>query len=180
MPHSWWVLSCPTGIEHGPLAVKSRNSPQPSLYFCFFIPHLVYLLQESLKLMVTVRTWVRSLGWEDPLEKGKATHSSILARRIPWTVYSPWAHKELDMTERLLLHFHFHGSCTQGPGTSFIHLWAESPVYLALAVDLVKCPVNWLQLLLAMVQEPLVSTDLDNHPWRRAHLWKSAFLEEKF
>ena len=30
--------------------------------------------------------WVRSLGWEDPLEKGKATHSSILAWRIPWTV----------------------------------------------------------------------------------------------
>ena len=32
------------------------------------------------------KTWVRSLGWEDPLEKGKATHSSILAWRIPWTV----------------------------------------------------------------------------------------------
>ena len=31
-------------------------------------------------------TWVRSLGWEDPLEKGKTTHSSILAWRIPWTV----------------------------------------------------------------------------------------------
>ena len=31
-------------------------------------------------------TWVRSLGWEDPLEKGKATHSSIVAWRIPWTV----------------------------------------------------------------------------------------------
>ena len=30
--------------------------------------------------------WVRSLGWEDHLEKGKATHSSILAWRIPWTV----------------------------------------------------------------------------------------------
>ena len=30
-------------------------------------------------------TWVPSLGWEDPLEKGKATHSSILAWRIPWT-----------------------------------------------------------------------------------------------
>ena len=30
-------------------------------------------------------TWVRSLGWEDPLEKGTATHFSILARRIPWT-----------------------------------------------------------------------------------------------
>ena len=31
-------------------------------------------------------TWVQSLGWEDPLEKGKATHSSILTWRIPWTV----------------------------------------------------------------------------------------------
>ena len=33
-------------------------------------------------------TWVPSLGWEDPLEKGKATHSSVLAWRIPWTVES--------------------------------------------------------------------------------------------
>ena len=31
-------------------------------------------------------TWVQSLGWEDTLEKGKATHSNILAWRIPWTV----------------------------------------------------------------------------------------------
>ena len=31
-------------------------------------------------------TWVRSLGWEDPLEKGMAAHSSILAWRIPWTM----------------------------------------------------------------------------------------------
>ena len=34
----------------------------------------------------TRETWVRSLGWEDPLEKGKATRSGILAWRIPWTV----------------------------------------------------------------------------------------------
>ena len=33
-------------------------------------------------------TWVRSLGWDNPLEKGKTTHSSILAWRIPWTVQS--------------------------------------------------------------------------------------------
>ena len=32
------------------------------------------------------KTWVRPLGWEDSLEKGKATHSSFLAWRIPWTV----------------------------------------------------------------------------------------------
>ena len=31
-------------------------------------------------------TWILPLDWEDPLEKGKATHSSILAWRIPWTV----------------------------------------------------------------------------------------------
>ena len=35
-----------------------------------------------------VGAWVQSLSWEDPLEKGKTTHSSILAWRIPWTVYS--------------------------------------------------------------------------------------------
>ena len=34
------------------------------------------------------KTWVPSLGWEDSLEKGKATHSSILAWRIPWTIQS--------------------------------------------------------------------------------------------
>ena len=31
-------------------------------------------------------TWVQSLGWKDPLEKGTATHSSVLAWRIPWTI----------------------------------------------------------------------------------------------
>ena len=45
------------------------------------------------------KTWVQSLGWEDPLEKGRATHSSILAWRIPWTIYSPWGHKQSHMTE---------------------------------------------------------------------------------
>ena len=46
--------------------------------------------------------WVQSLDWEDPLEKGKATHSSILAWRIP-CLYSPWGCKESDMTEQLSL-----------------------------------------------------------------------------
>ena len=48
-------------------------------------------------------TWVQSLGWEDPLEKGTAIHSSILAWRIPWT--SPWSHKMSDTIEQLSLHF---------------------------------------------------------------------------
>ena len=42
-------------------------------------------------------TWLRSLGWEDPLEEGKATHSSILSWRILWTVLS-MGRKELDTT----------------------------------------------------------------------------------
>ena len=50
------------------------------------------------------KTRVRSLGREDPLEKEMAIHSSILAWKIPWTeepgrLYSPWGHKESDMTE---------------------------------------------------------------------------------
>ena len=36
-------------------------------------------------LPAMLETWVQSLGWEDPLEKGMVTHSSILAWRIPWT-----------------------------------------------------------------------------------------------
>ena len=52
-------------------------------------------------------TWVRSLHWEDPLEKEMATHSSILAWRIHrWRSlvgYGPRGHKELDMTKQLTL-----------------------------------------------------------------------------
>ena len=56
---------------------------------------IVYPLQHSWASLVAQlvknlaamqETWVRSLGWEDPLEKGTAAHSSILAWRIPWTV----------------------------------------------------------------------------------------------
>ena len=54
-------------------------------------------------LPVMWETWVRALGQEDPLEKEMATHSSILAWRIPWigelVGYSPWGRKESDMTE---------------------------------------------------------------------------------
>ena len=45
---------------------------------------LVAQLVKNLPAML--ETWVRSLGWEDPLEKGKVTHSSTLAWRILWTV----------------------------------------------------------------------------------------------
>jgi len=50
-------------------------------------------------LLAMQETCVQSLGWEDLLEKGMVTHSSVLAWRIP----CPWGRKELDMTERLSL-----------------------------------------------------------------------------
>ena len=50
-------------------------------------------------------SWVQSLSWEDPLEKGKATHSSILAWRIPWTTVHGVAKSWTSLSN-----FHFHGS----------------------------------------------------------------------
>ena len=57
------------------------------------------LVAQSVKSLPAMQeTWVQSLGWDDPLEEGMATHSSILAWRIP-TVHG--GHKESDTTERL-------------------------------------------------------------------------------
>ena len=69
---------------------------------------------QMVKHLSAVReTQVQSLGWEDPLEKETAAHSSTLAWKIPWTeepgrLHSPWDHKESDMTERL----HFFTFCS--------------------------------------------------------------------
>ena len=65
-------------------------------------------MTEQLSLSLMQETWIRSLGQEDPLEKGMATHSSILAWRTPWTEEKlagccPWGCKQSDTTERLTL-----------------------------------------------------------------------------
>ena len=62
--------------------------------------------QMAKNLPAVQETRGQSLRWEDPLEKGMATHSSILAWRIPWTeepggLYSPWARSDSDKTEQL-------------------------------------------------------------------------------
>ena len=63
------------------------------------------MAQRVKNLPAMQETWVQSLGQEDPLEEGMATHSSILAwesqRQKTLTGYSPWGPKELDTTERL-------------------------------------------------------------------------------
>ena len=57
------------------------------IFYVYVLFQLVYSLIAQLiqNLPVMQETWAWSLGWEDPLEKGKATHSSILAWRPPWT-----------------------------------------------------------------------------------------------
>ena len=81
----------------------SHSTDSLSLFLCgAHVPlaaFLVVVVVQTVKCLSAMQeTWLRSLGWEDPMEKGKATYSSILAWRILWTV-CPWGHKELDTTE---------------------------------------------------------------------------------
>ena len=103
------------------LAQKLDLEPRTLLLETAFISNPTTILQSSLvaqlvrNLPAMWETWVRSLGWEDPLEKGKATHSSILPWRIPWTIgeaksqtrlsdfHSPFHHFTDENTEALRL-----------------------------------------------------------------------------
>ena len=57
-------------------------------YYFKFVPTFIYtafLMAQTVKHLPAMReTWVRSLGWEEPLEKEMATYSSTLAWKIPW------------------------------------------------------------------------------------------------
>ena len=71
---------------------------------CRSIESIASLLAQIVKNLPTMqKTWVQSQDWDDPLEKGMATHSNVLAWRMPWTEslagYSPRGRKELDTTE---------------------------------------------------------------------------------
>ena len=78
--------TCNAG-DPGSIPGSGRSTGEGTVYpLQYSWASLVALVVKNLPAMQ--ETWVRSLGWEDPLEKGKATHSSILAWRIPWTVYS--------------------------------------------------------------------------------------------
>ena len=61
-------------------------------------------------------TWVWSLGWEDPLKKGKATHSSLLAWKIPWTIQSMGSQRvRHDWATLTSLHFTSHPTESKSP-----------------------------------------------------------------
>ena len=73
--------------------VAQNRSPTSSLFKMFFFAFYLFtyffwafFVAQTVKNLPTMQeTWVRSLSQEDPLEKGMATHPSILAWRIPWT-----------------------------------------------------------------------------------------------
>ena len=94
--------------------IISPKSPLTSL-----VASLVAQLVKN--LLAVWETWVQSLGWEDPLEKGTATHSSILAWRIPWTVHG------VTKSQTQLSDFHFqptHRIFSSHPGNSKL-CWFE-------------------------------------------------------
>ena len=77
------------------------------VFFCLSLTEDSLMAQTVKCLPAMQKTWIQSLCWEDLLEKEMATHSSILAWRIPWTeepsrLYSPWSSKT---SSQLLFHF---------------------------------------------------------------------------
>ena len=69
--------------------LQNLSFPYHSMLFLFIMPpttRVASLVTQMVKnLPAMQKTWVQSMGREDPLEKGMATHSSILALKIPWT-----------------------------------------------------------------------------------------------
>ena len=114
-------------------------------------------------------TWVPSLGWDYSLEKETATHSSILAWKIPWSVwslagYSPWGRKELDRTEQLHLlttsysYFVFVHVCVcvYGKHTFEIYSVSEFQVYSTVWLTIITMLIRSQELILC-INESLYS-----------------------
>ena len=114
------------------LSPYSLFLPSYILYINFSFFHLRWLLKCVVIMLGTAslvaqpvknppamwETWVWSLGWEGPLEKGKATHSSILAWRIPWSVVHGITNSWTQLSD-----FHFHM-----PESSSVHWWGFQTV----------------------------------------------------
>ena len=89
IPNLPYFLDCKTSwVVNQPIEYFFSGGGRSTIYIItIYGKSWASLVAQLVKNPPTMReTWVRSLGWEDPLEKGKATHSSILAWRIPWTI----------------------------------------------------------------------------------------------
>ena len=67
------------------LVDEMSSGPEPKYEVGYGLSGLPWWAQLVMNPPAMQETWVRFLGWEDSLKKGKATHSSILAWRIPWS-----------------------------------------------------------------------------------------------
>ena len=76
--------ACSAG-DHS-LIPGSGRSPEEGIGYPLQYSWASLVAQLVKNLPAMWKTWIQSLGWKDPLEKGEGTHSSILAWRIPWTV----------------------------------------------------------------------------------------------
>ena len=101
--NSWCSLAC----RHITLSLPSSE------HICFHSESialaltLVLLVAQMVKnLPAMLETWVQTLGWEESLEKGMATHSSILAWKIPWTEKSGRHLHEVAKNRTRLSDFH--------------------------------------------------------------------------
>ena len=91
-------------LRHSDFFTVQLSHPYMTTGKTIALTRRTFLVAQMVKHLSTMReTRVQSLCWEDPLEKGKATHSSILAWRIPWT--SPWG---TTKSQTQLSNFHFH------------------------------------------------------------------------
>ena len=86
IPDSSVGKECACNAADPSSTLGSRRSAGEGIGYPLQYPWASLVAQLVKNLPAMQETWVQSLGWEGPLEKGKATHSSILAWRIPWTV----------------------------------------------------------------------------------------------
>ena len=118
----WHSLLPPPSLDTSPRAapVCPRTWTAVSSFSPWFPSPAAQMVKNPL---ATQETQAQSLGWEDPLEKGMAIHSSFLAWRIPQTGdpggLQSMGCKELDMTE----HFHFHLFPHLGPLPTCLLTW---------------------------------------------------------
>ena len=151
----------PCGLQH---TRSPCPSPTPAVYsnlcpwsrWCLSVFIYIYsysymnmkasLVAQTVKnLPAMQKTWVWSLGWEDLLEEGMVTHSSILVWRIPWQKsqvgYSPWDLKESDMTE-WLTHTHTH-THTCVCVYIYVHMYIHVHMYICVCVYIYIYKAVW-------------------------------------
>ena len=129
---SHWIQN-----KHFKFLTRSINSEM-----ILFMPISYYrasVIAQLVKNPPAMQNWVQSLGWEDLLEKGKATHSSILAWRIPWTVQTMGS-------QRVGQDFHFHFSPHIMPippcSLTFSHTAYCPPMYHLLQLQSLCTPLT--------------------------------------